>query len=86
LRTKEAGVVTQVLATEVKNKHSAEMLARPHVCGIGTARTASGDWVIEVHVEAGSSVQLEIPENLDGVPVHVIADGPYHAWPSTTQH
>jgi hypothetical protein len=75
-------VATQALATEVKNKHSRDLLAHPNVSGVGTARTADGDWVIDVHVEAGSGGQPELPEHLDGVPVRVIADGPYRAGPA----
>ncbi len=78
-------MATQALATEVKNKHSGDLLARPYVCGIGTARTADGDWVIDVHVEAGSSGRLELPKELDGVTVRVIADGPYHAGPASAR-
>ena len=78
-------MATQALATDVKNKHSSELLAYPHVCGIGTARTADGDWIIEVHVEAGSGGPVEVPKDLDGVTVRVIADGPYYPGPASRQ-
>jgi hypothetical protein len=71
-------MVTQQVASEVKERHSAELLAMPHVVGVGTGKDG-GEWVLQVHIEAGSGAQL--PPMIDGVPIRVFEDGPYYAIP-----
>lgn len=66
-------------ATAAKQKYSSELLARPGVSGVGTARGEGDDWVIEVHVDAGARGRLDLPTELDGVEVRVVEDGPFRA-------
>jgi hypothetical protein len=77
---KEASMVGQQSAAEVKNRHSAELLALPHVVGVGTAKGEDGSWVIEVHVDDPAGVQLA--PTLDGVQVRLVHDGPFFAGPA----
>jgi hypothetical protein len=72
-------MVTQQVANEVKERHWAELLAMPQVCGVGTGLDGD-EWVLQVHIEVGSAVQL--PPTIDGVPVRVLEDGPYYAFPA----
>lgn len=74
-------MATKALAAEVKRKHSAALLARPPVCGVGTTRVGD-EWLIEVHVEPGAAGRLDLPEKLDGVRVRVVEDGPFYAGPA----
>ena len=75
-------MVTEQVASEVKERHSAELLAMPNVVGVGTGKD-SDEWVLQVHIEVGSAVQL--PPIIDGVPVRVLEDGPYNAGPARAQ-
>jgi hypothetical protein len=73
-------VVSQEAAQAAKERHSGELLQRPEVCGVGTARRSDG-WVVQVHVEAGRDAP-ELPVALDGVPVELVSDGPFIAGPA----
>jgi hypothetical protein len=75
-------VASKDAAAAAKEQHSAELLARPGVSGVGTARGAGDGWVIEVHVDPGAGSRLELPDVLDGVEVRVIEDGPFRAGPA----
>lgn len=81
MKHEEKDVATNALAAEAKRKHSGALLALPHVCGVGTARVGD-QWVIEVHVEEGAAWKLDLPEELDGVRVRVVEDGPFYAGPA----
>lgn len=72
-------MVTQQVASEVKERHSAELLGMAHVVGVGTGKEGD-EWVLQVHIEVGSAVQ--IPPIIDGVPVRIIEDGPYYPFPA----
>lgn len=70
-------------ATEAKDRHADALLARPHVCGVGTVRGDGDDeWLIEVHLDAGTAEQVALPGDLDGVPVRVVESGPFFAGPA----
>lgn len=68
-------------AAAVKAKHSAALLGREEVTGVGTALRSDQEWVLRIHVIAGAAPE-GLPTELDGVPVDVVADGPYIARPS----
>lgn len=77
-------MASQEAAAAAKQKHSSELLVRPGISGVGTARGADGGWVIEIHIDVGSSGRLDLPSELDGVPVSVVEDGPFRAGPASS--
>jgi len=68
-------------AAEVKARHSAELLAVPHVIGVGTAKDADGGWHIEVLVD-DESAAARLEPAIEGVPVHVTYSGAIVAGPA----
>jgi hypothetical protein len=66
-------------ASMVKERYSAELLARPGVAGVGTEREPDGDWVIVVHLDPAHAPTEQLPTVLDGVPVRTVTDGPFVA-------
>jgi hypothetical protein len=73
---------SQEAASAAKERYSMQLLQRPEVSGVGTARRQDG-WIIEVHVDPDAAGTEDLPSELDGVPVAVVADGPYRAGPAT---
>jgi hypothetical protein len=76
----EAKLASQEAAVAAKQRHSSELLARPEVSGVGTARAGDDDWVVEVHLNVGAGRQ-DLPAQLDGVAVRIVEDGPFRAGP-----
>ena len=73
-------MASQEAAAEVKRRRSSELMANPDIHGVGTARRGD-DWVLEVHVVPGAT-GLDLPTELDGVPVHIVEDAPFRAGPA----
>jgi hypothetical protein len=67
-------------AQTVKQRHSEALLRIPGVCGVGTERDEEDNGIVVVHVDPAVDVDGRIPEALDGVPLRVIADGPFTAF------
>jgi hypothetical protein len=76
----EAEMASQEAAAEVKRRHSSELMANPDIHGVGTARQGD-DWVLEIRVVPGAT-GLDLPTELDGVPVHIVEDAPFRAGPA----
>jgi hypothetical protein len=74
-------MATRESASAAKQRHSAELMATSGVSGVGTTKDSDGEWVVEVHVDAGRRDTLDLPPELDGVPVRVVEDGPFRAGP-----
>jgi hypothetical protein len=68
----------QAKASAIKRQHSAKLLARPGVCGVGVEKDEQGRFVIAVHIDAAQEdVAGEIPTTLEGCPVKVVRSGPF---------
>lgn len=68
-------------ATAVKARHEQDLFALPGVKGAGIgASDQPGVPRIDVYVtEYTSTLQAELPDNLEGTPINVIVSGPIHA-------
>lgn len=65
-------------ARDVKNRHSAELLRTPGVCGVGVQKNEAGDFYIVVHLESNDpTVAEQLPKLLEGVAVQTLASGPF---------
>jgi hypothetical protein len=71
-------MTTVEAAREAKGRHSTRLLAKPGVSGVGIERR-DGDWVIVIHADPGARAATLLPQELDGVPVVVVWDGPFQA-------
>jgi hypothetical protein len=66
-------------ARDIKRKHSAQLLARPGVCGVGVERDDAGRYVITIHLGTNdSSISSQLPTEIDGYPVKLVHSGPFH--------
>jgi len=65
-------------ARDAKNRHSAELLRMPGVCGVGVQKTDGGDFYIAVHLDSDDpKLAAQLPKDLDGVTVQTLASGPF---------
>jgi hypothetical protein len=71
-------MTTEKQATEVKQRHGLNLLAKAGVSGVGVEREPSGEYVLAVHLDSDApAVEREIPDILDGVPVKRVVSGPF---------
>jgi len=71
-------MVSEQEAKAVKQRHAAEFLAKPGVCGIGVEKDESGAYVLAVHIDAHApDLEQSIPSTLDGVPIKLTRSGPF---------
>jgi hypothetical protein len=64
--------------SEVKRRHSAELLGLPGVCGVGVAKGRGGGLVIAIHLDTDDpDVKARLPKELEGVPVETVVSGPF---------
>jgi hypothetical protein len=62
----------------VKRRHSAQLLSKPGVTGVGVEQDERGDFVLVIHVaDENALVALGLPDRLDDVPVRPIITGQY---------
>jgi hypothetical protein len=71
-------MVSKEKATEVKDKHSSEVLSRPGVWGIGVEKQPNGEWFIKISVDQqGWKHRGHFSKELEGVPVVVANTGSF---------
>ena len=62
----------------VKQRHSAQLLQRPGVQGVGVEKDEQGQYVLAVHLNADAQADAsQIPSEIDGVPVRLHTGGPF---------
>ena len=62
----------------VKRQHSAQLLSKPGVTGVGVEQDETGDFVLVVHIVDESALgSLRLPPRIDGVTVRPIVTGQY---------
>lgn len=67
---------------EVKRRHSAELLKRRGVCGVGVEKGESGEYVIALHLDTDDpEVKAQLPTEIEGHPVKLIRSGPFRKFP-----
>ena len=67
----------------LKHRHSASLLARPGVSGVGVEKNDSGDYVLAVHVDTDDPEALkQLPEDIEGHTVKYIRSGPFRKLPA----
>jgi hypothetical protein len=68
-------------ANAVKERYSARFLSMPGISGIGVEHDAVLGPHIVIHVdERREELPESLPNELEGVPVRVVADGPFRAF------
>ncbi len=74
---------TEEEVREVKRRHSAELLRRPGVCGVGVEKGESGEYVIALHLDTDDpAMQALLPKEIEGHPVKLVQSGPFRKFPS----
>ncbi|HLK04092.1 MAG TPA: hypothetical protein VKT53_06590 [Candidatus Acidoferrum sp.] len=65
-------------AREIKNRHSAELLKLPGVCGVGVQKASEDDFYIALHIESEDPrVADKLPKELEGLRVETVVSGPF---------
>ena len=71
-------MATEEEVREVKRRHSAELLGRPGVSGVGVEKGESGDFVIALHLNTDDpKVRAQLPTEIEGHPVKFVVSGPF---------
>ena len=66
-------MLTEQEARDVKRRHSAELLSKPGVSGVGVEKDEDGNFVIAVHLDATTPGSGAVAENIEGFPVKFVA-------------
>jgi hypothetical protein len=75
---------TEQEISDVKRRHSAELLRRRGVCGVGVEKGESGEYVIALHLDTDDpEVRALLPKEIEGHPVKFIHSGPFRKFPLT---
>ena len=62
----------------VKQRHSARLMSRAGVCGVGIEKDESGDFVLTVHLDAeDDKARDDLPEEIEGHRVRYVGSGPF---------
>jgi hypothetical protein len=76
-------LATEQEIRELKHKHSASLLARPGVSGVGIEKNDAGDYVLAVHVDTHDPEALkQLPEEIEGHAVKYVHSGPFRKLPA----
>ena len=71
-------MVTEEKVRQIKRRHSAELLSKEGVSGVGVERDESGKHVLTVHVDTDDpSILDSIPEEIESCPVKIVHSGPF---------
>jgi hypothetical protein len=67
---------------EIKQRHSARLLAMPGVSGVGIEKDTQGKLVLAVHMDAAipQTTADTIPDQLEGWAVKKVRSGPFRAF------
>jgi hypothetical protein len=61
----------------LKRQHSAGLLSRPGVAGVGIERDEAGGYFLAVHLTSNDpALRKDLPQELDGHPVKYRVSGP----------
>lgn len=63
----------------VKQRHSARLMSRAGVSGVGIEKDESGDFVLTVHLDAEDEKARgdDLPEEIEGHRVRYVGSGPF---------
>lgn len=71
-------MATEDQAREIKRRHSADLLGKPGVCGVGVEKDENGQFVLAIHLESDAPEITEtLPHEIEGLPVKLIRSGPF---------
>lgn len=74
-------MVTEAEAHDIKRRHSAELMRRPGVSGVGVEKDQRGNFVLRVHVSGESpDVESDLPKEIDGLPVSITRGGQFRSF------
>lgn len=63
---------------QIKQRHSARLLALPGVCGVGVEKDDTGAFVLALHlVNNDPAITAQLPTQIEDCPVKWIASGPF---------
>lgn len=63
---------------QIKQRHSARLLALPGVCGVGVEKDEAGQFVLALHLESDDpTVTAQLPTQIEDCPVKWDASGPF---------
>jgi hypothetical protein len=71
-------MATEQEVREVKQRHSARLMSRAGVSGVGIEKDESGDFVLTVHLDAeDKKAREDLPEEIEGHRVRYVGSGPF---------
>lgn len=71
---------TEAAIRKLKREHSATLLQKPGVCGVGVEQDAAGDFVLAVHLSEDTvAVRESVRRQLGSAPVKLVPSGPFQA-------
>jgi hypothetical protein len=70
-------MATEEEIRELKRRHSANLLGKPGVSGVGIEKDEKGGYVLAVHIDADGPDALGLPAAIEGHPVRYIRSGPF---------
>ena len=63
---------------QIKRRHSADLLGRPGVCGVGVEKDETGELVLAIHLESDDpAVRASLPDQIEGHTVRFVVSGPF---------
>jgi hypothetical protein len=69
-------MTTQERAREIKRRHSAALLQRDGVCGVGLEKDNKGSYALAIHVDASKpGIETTLPAMLEDCPVKIVRSG-----------
>ena len=72
--------MTSDQAREIKQRHSADLLAQAGVCGVGVEKNEHGELVLAIHLDSDPAEAAKwLPSEIEGLPVKLIHSGPFKA-------
>ena len=71
-------MISEQKAREIKARHSAELLQKPGICGVGVEKDESGNFILAVHFDANQpKVAADFPDHIEGCQVKRCFSGPF---------
>jgi hypothetical protein len=71
-------VATEAEISDLKRRHSARLMARPEVSGVGVERDEAGGYVLAVHLASDDpALVATLPCEIEGYPIRYTGSGPY---------
>ena len=74
---------TEKEASDIKSRHSTELLSMPGVRGVGVEKNPDGAFVIALYLDADHpGTQNQLPKDIEGLPVKFVISGPFRPFAS----